>query len=71
MHLAFMLVADTRDIHIHWLLSTVSLLLLTLSLTAVRIGKLCKYAKSIFIGAVLVKIICFVALTIMHFWRLH
>ncbi|WP_152535096.1 glycosyltransferase family 39 protein [Candidatus Synechococcus spongiarum] len=70
-HLVFMLISDARTISIHWLLPAVLLLPLALPLAAFKIGKLRQYAKGIFISALIFKIICFVVLTIIDFWRLH
>ena len=67
----FVILADARVVHIHWLLPAVLSLPLALPLAACRIGKLNKYSKSIFFSAVIVKIILFSVLTIMDFWQLH
>lgn len=64
-YLAFMMMFGAKVIHIHWLLPAVSLLPLALPLAFFRIGKINQYSKGIFIGAVIVKTICFIVMTIM------
>lgn len=74
-YLAFMTMLGARDIRMHWLLPAVLLLPLALPLVAFRIGKISQYGKSIFVSAVIVKVICFITLIIIDVlgdsWAFH
>lgn len=70
-YLVFMMMFGAKVIHIHWLLPAVSLLPLALPLAFFRIGKINQYSKGIFIGGVIVKIICFIVMTMMDIFEYY